>query len=338
MKSDEFWSVQLGVGMGPLVLGTEYQQVLNELRDQHIDVDGFATSRMGGISLTGLKTELVFSQDNPQTLCRIDVSDERLRFGSLPVIGKRAYEIVGLFKVPRKETLWCSIDPEIKRSEFVEGDQASRSRALLHHGTIWITGHGLGLTLSDGLVATVHLCDPSHSPRDGHGTWTKEQQRLSEVREIPVASLPISKPLRSSAATGFIHLALFVSLGVLAWRAIQLQQRWNAAPEVPAVVVALNPPPPSVLPNTITVLFKELSGTEHRQALGFMQFEQTPKMGEEVQVRYLPESPDMVLGPVACRSVGIDMAIPYGIGILAAYSLLQLIVLVPWRSRLGRKT
>ena len=51
-----------------------------------------------------------------------------------------------------------------------------------------------------------------------------------------------------------------------------------------------------------------------------------PKVGDAVNVRYLPDAPDKVLGPAAFGNVGFDTALPYGIGILAIFSLLQLIV------------
>ncbi len=328
MKSDAFWSVDLGVGMGPLVLGTAYDALLEVLREHRVDVDRLTLDRSGIVPLSEIGIQLIFSQANPRTLVRIDVSDERLRFGSLVVIGKRAHEIVGLFKVPRKETLWHSIETEDEISDLVStGKTTAQSRELLARGTIWISGLGLGFTLRDGLVATVHLCAPAQSPRSGSGPWTKEQQLLSEVRELPAASLTTVKSKGKSILSAPLHLMLICSIGVLIWWAIQLQRRWDAAIEVPAVVVALDPPPPSVLPSTVTVSFSDAGGNEHRETLGHMQFLTPPKLGDEVNVRFLPESPDNILGPVAVRDVGFDTAFPYGIGILAVYTILQLAVL-----------
>lgn len=39
MKKAEFWMVELGVRMGPLVLGTEYKDLLQVLREHRIDAD-----------------------------------------------------------------------------------------------------------------------------------------------------------------------------------------------------------------------------------------------------------------------------------------------------------
>ena len=148
--------------MGQLVLGTEFEPLLEVLRENSIDGDRLTLDRSGKIPLPEIGTHLFFSQSRPQTLTRIDVADERLRFGSLSVIGKRAHEIVGLFRVPRKETLWCSLENEGETSDLIaKGNTTGQSRELLAQGTIWITRLGLGLTLRDGLVTTVHLCDPA---------------------------------------------------------------------------------------------------------------------------------------------------------------------------------
>ena len=324
MKSKDFWSVELGVGMGPLVLGTEFEPLLNVLRENSIDGVAQTLDRSGKIPLPEFGTHLFFSQACPQTLTRIDVADARLRFGSLSVIGKRAHEIVGLFKVPRKETLWCSLENDGETSDFIaKGNTTEQSRELLAQGTIWITALGLGLTLRDGLVATVHLCDPAKAPQKGSGPWTKEQQRLSEVRELPVTLAAPTVRTRKSILSLLIHLALAASIGGLIWWSVQLQQRWDAAIEVTALVVAVDPAPPNVLPEKITVSFKDSDDKERRQILGHMQFFMTPKQGDEVNVRFLPESPDKVLGPVAFRDVGFETAFPFGIGILAIYSILQ---------------
>jgi hypothetical protein len=330
MKNDDFWSVELGVGMGPLVLGTNFESLLAVLKDNRIDVNSLTLNRSNELAVPEIGIHCVFSNTNPRTLIRIDVSDDRLRFGSLPVIGKRAHEIVGLFKLPRKETLWCDIENKELASSTseIKSDTTAMSRELLARGTIWITGHGLGLKLRDGLVEIVHLCDPSQSPQTGHGPWTKEQQRLSEVRELPAASTaPTARNLQSiSIFNVLIHVALVTAIGTLVWWAVQLQQRWDAAIEVPATVVALDPPPPNPLPDKVTVSFKDAGGNEQRHTLGFMQFMTTPKMGDEVNVKFLPESPKQVLGPVAFRDVGFETALPYGIGILAIYSSLQLLL------------
>ena len=337
MKSKDFWSVELGVGMGPLVLGTEFEPLLDVLRKNSIDGDRLTLDRSGKVPIPEISTHLIFSQERPQTLTRIDVADERLRFGSLSVIGKRAHEIVGVFKVPRKETLWCSLESEGETSDLVaKANTTEQSRELLAQGTIWITRLGLGLTLRDGLVATVHLCDLAQVPQKGSGPWTKEQQRLSEVRELPVTLAAPTIRSRKSILSILIHLALVASIGGLIWWAVQLQQRWDAAIEVTALVVALDPPPPNVLPDKITVSFNDADGKERRQTLGHMQFFMTPKLGDEVNVRFLPESPDKVLGPVAFRDVGFETVFPFGIGILAIYSILQLAVLGTSQFRRGR--
>jgi len=346
MKSDDFWAVEVGVRVGPVVLGTEFGPLMQALRAHRIDVERLTLDRSGNVALPEIGMHLNFSSLNPRTLVRIDVSDERLRFGPLAVIGKRAHEIVGLFKVSRKETLWCNIESgdnaptlsaqgKITRQLTPDRSIQSQSHELLAHGTIWLTSLGLGFTLRDGLVATLHLCDPAHSPRSGSGPWTKEQQRLSEVRELPPASLMPTQNNRGSISKALVHLVFLATLGALIWWAIRLQHRWDGAIEAIAVVVAVDPPPPNVLPTNITVQFNDVGGKELRQTLGHWQFLLTPQLGDEVSVRYLAESPEMVLGPVASRDVGFQSAFPYGMGILALYSIVQL--MVSGRTRFRRR-
>lgn len=335
---DDFWSVELGSGMGPLVLGSEQQQLLDTLRQHDISLDRRSIDRSGTILVPEIGCRLVFSPSpsSNQTLSRIDISDERLRFGSLSVIGKRAHEIVGIFKVPRKETLWFNLENEDGTSElFVSSRESERSRELLARGTIWITSLGLGLTLYDGLVKTVHLCEPAHSPRTGLGPWTKEQQRLSEVRELPgVVTQPTQRRPRR-ILSGAIHLSMIGSMALLTWWAVQLQRRWDAAIEVAATVTALAPDSPNVLPEDITVKYNDNVGVEYHRTLGYMQFPLTPKMGDVVPVRFLPESPEKALGSVGSRDVGFQTAVPYGVAILAVYSILQLVV--NWYSTASHK-
>ena len=327
MKKAEFWLVELGVRMGPLVLGMEYQELLQVLREHRIDGDGLNFHGSSNLQVQEIGTHFVFSQTSPRTLSRIDVTDERLRFATLSVIGKRVHEIIGIFKISRKETLWCNIETDgLASNATLEYDTAFRSREQLARGTIWLPSLGLGLTLRDGLIATVHLCDPTQSPRVGNGPWTKEQQRLSEVRELPTASATPTKRKRRTVLFVLLHLMLVASIGTVIWQAVQLQRGWDSAPEVPAIVVALDPPPPSVLPNNITVRFNDSNGVEHSKALGHLQFMMTPKLGDEVNIRYMPGEPDNVLGPVASRDIGFETAIPSVFGIVAIYTFLNLLL------------
>ena len=141
--------------MGPLVLGTEFEPLLEVLRKNSIDGDRLTLDRSGKIPLKEIGTHLFFSEASPQTLTRIDVADERLRFGSLSVIGKRAHEIVGLFKVPRKETLWCSLENERETSHLIaKGNTTGQSRELLAQGTM--SALSLAPTAKPKLITTLY--------------------------------------------------------------------------------------------------------------------------------------------------------------------------------------
>ncbi len=243
-----------------------------------------------------LGTQLVFSDTYPRTLVRLDVNDDRLRFGSLVVIGKRVHEIIGIFKISRKQTLWSAIDDQHETIGLgTHGNTAEQSRQLLARGTIWIPGLGLGLTLRDGLVGTVHLCHPSQSPRTGTGCMDEGAAEVIRSPRNPCRvafacrfDWPAARSgSRKTALNLMLHLALVASVAILVWWAMRLQRRWDTAIETPAVVVALDPPPPNPLPNAITLSFNDASGVEHRQTLDYMQFEMAPKMGDEINVRYL---------------------------------------------------
>jgi hypothetical protein len=334
MKSNDFWLVEIGAGMGPLALGMEYGQLIQVLRDHQVDVDNLLLDKDLMLAVPPINSRLFFADETPRILRKIDVNDSRIRFGGLPVIGKRVHEILGIFKTPRKETLWC-IDEISDRNSHATSivESTNSSRELLARGTLWITSLGLGMSLRDGLIETIHLCDPADLPIVGLGTWTKEQQRLSEVRDMPMDTVatnqlfgPQQANFRKSIAQSMMLVALFVAAGSVLWWGISLQQRWDAVPEVPAVVVAVDPPPPNPLPDNITVAFTDLSGIERKKTLYHTQFLTTPKLGDEVSIKYLPNSPETVLGPVGFRDVGFSTAFPYGIGILAIGSALQLIV------------
>ncbi len=335
MKNEEFWLVEIGVGLGPVSLAMEYDQLRQVLCDHHIDADNLLLDRSGILAVPEMNSQLLFSHTEPRILRQIDVNDDRIRFGGLPVIGKRVHEILGMFKASRKETLWSNdgrSDGDSHASQ--SGEMATASRDLLASGTLWITSLGLGMTLRDGLIASVHLCDPADSPSVGLGPWTKEQQRLSEVREMPVSSGSIHGEtmvdqtiFRRYLERSILLMAMFVSSGFVLWWGVSLQRSWDAVPDVPAVVAAVDPPPPAFFPDKITVTFTDSAGAERRQNLDHTQFLTTPKLGDEVNVKFLPDSPEMVLGPVGYRDVGFNTAFPYGMGLLAIGSTLQLVVL-----------
>jgi hypothetical protein len=339
MKNEEFWLVEIGVGMGPVALGMEYDHLLQVLRVHHIDADNLLLDRSGKLAVPQMNSQLIFEHAEPRVLHRIDVNDERIRFGGLPVIGKRVHEILGIFKASRKETLWSidgATDGVSRRDSHAHqsNDPAASNRQLLASGTLWITSLGLGMTLRDGLIATVHLCAPADSPSVGVGSWTKEQQRLSEVREMPMVSgathsgtILNQTKFRELMIRSVMFLALLVSIGFVIGWGVRLQRSWDARPDMPAVVVAVDPPPPAFFPDKITVNFTDASGAERRETLDHTQFLTTPHLGDEVNIKFLPDSPEIVLGPVGYRDVGFNTAFPYGMGILAIGSALQLVVL-----------
>ncbi len=108
---------------------------------------------------------------------------------------------------------------------------------------------------------------------------------------------------------------------------MELQKKWNEAPDVVAIVIALKPPPPEPFPDEVTVSYTDTSGNEHQFVLGRTDYYGIAKIGDEINIRFLPELPEKPLGPSRFREVGFDFALPCGIVILASYSVLQLMIL-----------
>lgn len=327
VTKEDFWSVELGHGMGPFVLGLTRIQVVQILRELKLDTEEVQDNRVRGLYVDEIETMLVFSSDSLPLLKRIDVEDERLRFGPLEVLGKPVHEIVQLLKVPPSETLWCDYYEEEEQADGEAKNAKNTSdRDLVRWGTLWITSLGLGLSLHNGVITMVHLCDPEHSPRFGTGQWTKSQRLLSEVGERDETAEPLFSPRKLNPLSVLLNIGLIVAFGLLIWRAIELQKKWSEAPDVVATIIAVKPPPPEPFPDEATLSYSDTSGREHQVVFGRTDYYGIAKIGDEINIRFLPEEPEKPLGPSRFRDVGFDFALPYGIVILAAYSVLQLMI------------
>ena len=144
--------------------------------------------------------------------------------------------------------------------------------------------------------------------------------------EAADAAEPLFSPRKLNPLSVLLNIGLIVAFGLLIWRAIKLQKEWNEAPDVVAIVIALKPPPPEPFPDEVTVSYTEPSGHEHQFVLGRTDYYGIAKIGDEINIRFLPEVPEKPLGPSRFRDVGFDFALPYGIVFLAAFSVLQLMI------------
>lgn len=141
MAGTAFWSVELGGGMGPLVLGLPRNEIFGILRDQsrgEIDreeLDELLELEDNEFYIDAIETNLFFSNDAQQTLKRLDIADDRVAFGSMRILGKPLHEVVTLLNVPASETLWCDF--------YEDNEQADAAHKNLHRNQIvscWLQG------------------------------------------------------------------------------------------------------------------------------------------------------------------------------------------------------
>jgi hypothetical protein len=95
---------------------------------------------------------------------------------------------------------------------------------------------------------------------------------------------------------------------------------------VDAVVIGASPPPPDPFPDFFTVAYQDQQGQRHEAIMKHYEIFSLSKIGDKVQIQYLPEEPEKPLGPWGARSAGMDKYIPWGVGVVATYFILQLIV------------
>lgn len=334
----EFWQVELGQGMGCLLLGATREEVLKRLAEAQVKVD-VEEEEPDWLYILELDAELSFTTTPPHRLREIAVEDERLRLGPLTVIGERLHQVIEALQISDSETLWqgdeekgeADVTPAATGSPPA-GDshaQVPSDKELLNLGTLWIRPLGLGLGLFRGEVCTVTLRKPEETPARGIGPLKAAQRELS-AREGLFDELSRASGVSQSPATGplpkLLTLALFAALGLLAWRAVEYQRRWNATPIVAGEVIAVQPPPPEPFPEKFTIAYRDLAGQDHQVVLKSTELYGLHKLGDKVELRFLPEAPDRPLGPAQVRDAGIDKCMPWGIGIFMAYIALQIII------------
>jgi hypothetical protein len=342
-SNSDLWSVDLGRGMGVIELGATPNQVLPALQAAKIDLDGDDELDDGWLYIVDLDTNLHFKSTQPPVLLEIVVEDEHICLGPLPVIGQRLHTIVEQLQIPTSETLWRIENDNEERSS--DGNQPIvTDEILLGSGTLWIPSLGLGLGLVRGEITTVRLRKAEESPRQGLGPLTQSQRELSARQDLPLYLVRARNPVSASTSRlqQLLLLAVFVAMGMTVWQAIRYQARWNAAPPVDGEVIDLKPPPPDPFPDEYTVEYQDQAGKKYRAALKRNDLYVTPKIGEKIEIRYLPEHPEQPLGPARYRDAAFEKFVPIGIGVAAAYWILVLTIplaaLIIHRIRASRRT
>jgi len=324
--SDELWSIELGKGVGVIELGTTREAIAARLKEHKIELD--LEDEDDWLWVEEMNAELHFRTTEPRVLREIVIEDESVRLGPMEVIGKRLHEIVGFLQVADSETVWRPWDDEIDEAK-ANKVLLPTDEELLDGWTLWIGPLGLGLTMDRGRIDVVRLRKPEDAPREGPGSLTPAQRELSARPDLeehlrrPLGGL--SRP--ASWAQRILGLALAAALVLLFWQAVKYQQRWNNAAMVEGEVIAVDPPPPEPFPMKFTIAYKDQAGVERATV-----FERADiyvnAVGEKVDVRYLPDAPDQPMGPARVRDAAFIKFVPWGIGVVGVYLVLQVVLSV----------
>jgi len=179
-----------------------------------------------------------------------------------------------------------------------------------------------------GEITTVRLRKPDESPQQGLGSLTLPQRELSARKDLPLYLVRSHSGFNSppSWLQKLLLVAVVAAMGLTVWQAIRYQARWNAAPAVEGNVIDVKPPPPDPFPGEYTVEYRDQAGNPHQVLLKRNDVYVTPKIGETIEIRYLPEDPDEPLGPARSRDIAFVKFVPIGIGVMAIYLILQIII------------
>jgi len=343
--SDVVWPIEPGKGIGVLALGATREEVLRRLADLGFElVEDEDGPRWAYIE--EMDADVTFSEGSYPVVEEIAISDDRARLGPIELIDEPVLKIIDLLRVADDDTLWTlrsdrySVPPSAgdPLPDSLDEQQSSTRpiEKLLSEGCLWIRSFGLGLELVYGDVLTVRLRQPDDIPQPSYGSLTFEQRELAArpdltSRLIGSTTSPSSSgstPRQSSRFQLLAGFGLMIAMGLIIWRAIDYQRRWNNAPTVDAVVIGVTPPPPDPFPDFFTLAYEDQQGQRHQAVLHHSEIFSLSKIGDKVEIQYLPEEPDRPLGPWGARSAALDEYIPWGIGVIGAYIVLQFVVAI----------
>jgi hypothetical protein len=339
--SDTVWPVEPGKGIGVVALGASRDEVVRRLADAGLElVDDEGRSRWTYVE--EMDADVTFSEGSFSVVEEIGVSDERARLGPIDLIDEPVLKVIELLRIADEDTLW-TLRSDTYPKEPSAGDALADSAGeqtpskptiekLLSEGCLWIRSFGLGLELVYGDVLTVRLREPGDIPGPSYGSLTPEQRRVAGRPDLtshligsPAPTAARSTPSRTSRFQILAGLALLLSMAIVVWQGIDYQRRWDNALAVDAVVIGVSPPPPDPFPDFFTIGYQDQQGQRHEAIMHHSEIFSLSKIGDKVQIQYLPEAPDAPLGPWGARSAGLDKYIPWGIGVIGAYIGLQFV-------------
>jgi hypothetical protein len=327
------FTVDLGQGIGPLRLGDPKDEVLRRLAEAGMPLED---DEDDWLYVDEMDAEIKFKSTTPPILLEIIVEDERVRLGPLPVLGERLHIIVDQLGVSDAETVWRTHE-EADEKRTSDERPIMTDKNLLDRGTLWIPALGLGLGMVRGEITTIRLRQPEESPRRGYGPLTPSQRELSTRSDLPTFLLRDQPTLTTPNRwiQKVLTLALFIGMGAIVFQAIEYQGRWNAATVVQGNVIDVQPPPPEPFPDQYTIDYSDLAGKQYQVVFQRNDVYVAPQVGETVEIRFLPEAPHRPLGPARYRDAAFNKYVPYGIGLMAAYSAFQ--ILIPLASLIFRR-
>lgn len=327
---DAHFRVDVGARMGPFELGASRADIMQRATAAGFEAAANDDNDPTYITFDNAEIDLYFRPEEPHALWQVVVCDERARFGNQEVIERTIRQIVELLQVPNDETLWRDGDddddclPENERPP----SKAKTDEELIESATLWITTLGLGLHQISGEIYGILLRLPQDSPRSGFGSLTDKQRQLvpaPKSREKP-SSTYVPTRHRFSALIWVLNLVLFGAVAWFVFQAVELQQRWNTAVVVESEVVAVDPPPPDPFPEIVTAAYVDQQGTRREVQLRRMDYYAIVKLGDKIELRYLPEAPDQPLGPAKVGDVGFNFAMPRMIVVVGVYLVLNLLI------------
>ena len=323
-EDPSLWNVEPGFAMGLFHLGIPRDEVLQLLEERRLDFDPLSDS--SAVYVLAMDTKLYFLPESPHCLSLIEVSNEQARFGTLKIMWQYAHDIFA--SIPSASTLWFAdlsqINPTVPSSTSF---REATDQQLLNNGTLWMKDLGVGFQLRQGRVTSLYLCDPALLPQSADGEFTGTQRHLSEELQIQSYRTPSVKtpPVERFVKVSLLLSTVFVValFGRLAW---EEKKRWDNAIEVQAEVVEVWPPPPEVFPTKFRLSYLDQHGKLHDVELSDSDLYGTPQAGDKVPLRFLPDSPQTVLGPIAFRDVGFDQFVPYFLWTIGLYLVLHIAI------------
>jgi hypothetical protein len=319
------WTIDPGFGLGVIRLGATREEIARALASINIELD--TDDEDDWLYVPEMDTELNFKATKPPVLLEIVVEDEQVRFGPLPLIGERLHKVVDLLQVPDAETVWRT---HLEADEERTSDERPimTDTALLDRGTLWIPALGLGLGMLGGEICTVRIRKPEESPRRGYGTLTPAQRELSASKNL--SSLLIRPATETSKWQGRLQKVLgfgtAIAMMLVIFQAIEYQGRWNIATVVQGNVIDVQPPPPDPFPDEYTIDYSDPVGKQFQVVFKRRDVYVAPQVGETIEVRFLPDAPHRPLGPARYRDVAFEKYVPVGIGVMATYCVLMILL------------